>query len=388
MRILYIHNFYQQFGGVDAVVRDEIRILRDHGHDLFLLTRHNDEIREFDLLGKAALPLNALFSIRMYHKTKQAIASFKPDVTYVHNVFPLLSPSVYRPLFRAGIPTVQSLDDFRLLCPGAWFFTHGRICELCKNGSYIHAIRLRCFRKSFLLSATYAMVIRSARKRLLKGIHTFICPSEFVRQKYIEAGIPESKLRIRPFYVDSLAVAPPSLHGDYILFLGRLSPEKGIWPLVKALENHSDLPLRIAGTGPEEDRLRRYIRRRRLKHIELTGFLEEAQKWDALRNCAFLVAPSECYESFGMMVIESFAAEKPVIVPDTGSLSDLVEHGVNGLCFKRGDHNDLIAKIRILYDDPARRSEMGRRGRDMAKTRYSPDRSYAQLMEILTAAAE
>jgi glycosyltransferase involved in cell wall biosynthesis len=388
MRILYIHNFYQQFGGVDAVVRNEIRFLRTNGQDLFLLTRHGKEIADFGLLRKAALPANTVFSNAMYRKTRKAIASFKPDVAYVHNVLPLLSPSVYKALFRARVPTVQSLDDFRLLCPSAWFFTHGRICERCKNGHYTHAALLRCYRRSLLLSTTYALAVRSARRRLLKKIHTFVCPSEFVRRKYIEADFPEAGLKVRPFSVEMPPGPPPSKHGEYVLFLGRLSPEKGVWQLVKALESQKDIPLRIAGTGPEEKKLQKYIRRKKLQHIELTGFLEEKQKWDAIRNCAMLVAPSECYESFGMMVIEAFAAGKAVIVPDTGSLPDIVEHGVNGLCFRRADHNDLMTKIKMLYDDPSRSIEMGRRGREAAATDYSPAREYDQLMDILARAAK
>jgi glycosyltransferase involved in cell wall biosynthesis len=274
-----------------------------------------------------------------------------------------------------------------MLCPGAWFFTRGRICEKCMNGSYANAVLLRCYRKSLLLSATYTAAIRSARKQLLKDVHTFVCPSQFVRRKYVEAGFPQARLKVRPFSVSVPPGPPPSKHGEYALFLGRLSPEKGIWTLVRALENQPDIPLKIAGTGPEEKRLTKYIRKKRLKHVELTGFLQDQQKWHAIRNCAMLVAPSECYESFGMMVVEAFAAGKPAVVPDTGSLAELVENDVDGLHFERHDHNDLMAKIRILYHDPARSIEMGRYARESA-TRYSPARCTQQLMEVLTSAAE
>ncbi|HTU35356.1 MAG TPA: glycosyltransferase family 4 protein [Candidatus Acidoferrum sp.] len=387
MKILFIHDFYRNFGGEDAAALAEKWLLEEYKERVIFYSRNNKEIANYGFLEKLRFPLEAIDSVRTRTDIGAIIRQERPDVAYVHNAFPLISSSIYRTLYDHGVPCVQFVHDFRFLCPNGLFHTKGAICERCKTGSFFNAVRHRCYRDSYAASFVAASVLAAARRnRVLDLISVFVCPTVFSRQKLIEGDLPAAKIRIKPHFVDTTGVEPRFAPGKYLLYLGRLSPEKGVLGLVHALAGCPEIPLKIAGSGRLEPEIRTFLRERQIRHIELVGFKGGAEKWDILRNSACVVLPSECYETFGLAVLEAYAAGKPVIASRLGALPFVIEDGKSGLLFEAGDRCDLCAKIRYLLARPAELERMGRYGRALVDTKYRPAESYRELKQIFSAA--
>lgn len=387
MKILFIHDFYRNFGGEDAAALAEKWLLERYNEQVIFYSRNNKEISGYSFLNKLRFPLEALDSVRTRTDIAAIVRHERPDVAYVHNVFPLISSSLYRALHDAGIPCVQFVHDFRFLCPNGLFHTNGAICERCKDGSFFNAVRHRCYRDSYAASFVAASVAAATRRsRALDLISIFVCPTVFSRQKLIEGGLPADKIWTKPHFVDAAAIAPRLTPGNYVLYLGRLSPEKGVLGLVRALADCPDIPLKIAGSGPLESEIRTFLREKRINHVELVGFKAGAEKWDVLRNSACVVLPSESYETFGLAVLEAYAAGKPVIASRLGALPFIIDDGKSGLLFEPGNRRDLTAKLRQLLACPAQMERMGRYGRVLVDTKYRPVESYRSLKDIFSTA--
>ncbi len=383
MKILLVHDFYQTFGGEDAVALAEKQLLEAHGARLLFYERRNVEVNDYGLGEKMAFPIDTVYSLRTKREVTDIAKQFQPDFAYVHNVFPLISPSLYHTLHSLKIPMLQVLHDFRLFCPNGWFYTQSQICERCKYGNYINAVRYRCFRDSYSLSALYSLSLGLNRMAgVLRKIDAIICLTEFSRQKLLEIGIPERKLHIKPNFIDPSVTAASPGKGNYVLYLGRLSSEKGLWTLVRGFERLNGVKLKIMGTGPLENSLREYIEERGIKNIELLGFKQGSEKWHILRESLFVVVPSEWYETFCMAALEAFAAGKPIVASNLGSLPYVIEDGESGLLFEPGNVEDLMEKVNHFLANPSEIAEMGLHARGLAETKYSPDRSYKTLLDI------
>jgi len=283
------------------------------------------------------------------------------------------------------VPVVQVVHDFRPYCVNGWYYVQGQVCERCKFGNYWHAVHQRCYKNSYLLSALYSVTLGMNRAAgITDKIDAFVCLTGFYKEKMLEVGVPERKIFIRPNFIDPAAFAPEPAPGtgEYVLFMGRLSAEKGLWAVVRAFEQLPQLQLRIAGTGPLEPELSRYIEEKKLANIRLIGFLSGEAKWNAIKNALFTVVPSECYENFPMVVLEYFSAGKPVVASNQGGLSYIVEDEKSGLLFRPHDVADLANKVRYLSARPQRIKEMGTYVRKLAEGRYGPRQSYATLMNI------
>jgi glycosyltransferase involved in cell wall biosynthesis len=383
MKILMVHDFYQKFGGEDAVALAEKQLLEARGARLLFYERRNVEVNDYGLGEKMAFPIHTVYSLRTKREVTHIAKQFQPDFAYVHNVFPLISPSLYHTLHSLKIPMLQVLHDFRFFCPNGWFYTQGQICERCKYGNYINAVRYRCFRDSYSLSALYSLSLGFNRMAgVLRKIDAIICLTEFSRQKLLEIGMPERKLHIKPNFIDPSVTSASPGKGNYVLYLGRLSSEKGLWTLVRGFERLSGVKLKIMGTGPLEISLRKYIEECGIKNIELVGFKEGSDKWQILRESLFVVLPSEWYEGFPMVALEAFAAGKPVVASNLGSLPFVIEDGKSGILFEPGNVEDLIEKVNHLLANPSEIAAMGLHARGLVETKYSPDRSYKTLLDI------
>lgn len=387
MKILFVHNFYRNFGGEDAAALADKWLLEKYGESVVFYSRKNEEIADYGFFGKLHLPFEAIDSARTRTDIAAIIRHERPDVAYVHNSFPLISSSIYRALYDHGVPCVQFVHDFRFLCPNGLFHTNGAICERCKTGSFFNAVRHRCYRDSYTASFVAASAVAATRRnRVLDLIPLFVCPTVFSRQKLVEGGLPPDKIWIKPHFIETAGIAPRFIPGNYVLYLGRLSPEKGVLGLVRALAGCPDIPLKIAGSGPLEPEVRTFLHERQIRHIELVGFKAGAEKSDILRNCACVVLPSESYETFGLAALEAYAAGKPVVASRLGALPFVIEDGKSGLLFEPGDHHDLRAKLRHLLARPAQIERMGRCGRTLVDTKYRPAESYRNLKEIFSVA--
>lgn len=385
MKILLIHNFYQRFGGEDAVALVERRLLEEHGNEVTSYTRHNDEIKSYNFQDKIKFFPDTIYSLRTRREIEALVKARKPDVAYVHNVFPLISPSVYHTLHQLRVPVVHVVHDFRFWCPNGWFYVLGRICERCKHGNYLNSLRHRCYRNSYTLTSLYSLSVGLNRwARMTQKIAAFICMTGFLKEKLLELGIPEEKIFVKPHFLDASQVLPMPGAGDYVLYLGRLSPEKGIWTLIHAFEQLKNPRLKVVGTGPLEERLKQYIRDKGLRNIELLGFRDGSEKWELLRNSLFTVVPSILYETFGLVVLEAYAAGKPVVGSRLGSLPYIIEQNKSGVLFEPGSVDDLVKKVGYLLERPDAVDRMGRYARSLVEREYSSGACYQRLMGVFS----
>jgi glycosyltransferase involved in cell wall biosynthesis len=368
------------------VVRAERELLERHGDEVLLYSRHNDEIKEFSAGEKASFFPQTVYSWKSGGEIADAVRGFQPDVAFVHNVYPLLSPSIYHKLHALGIPAVQVLHNFRPFCPNGFYYTQGQICEDCRGGNYLNAVRKRCYKDSYVLSGLYALALGSNRLGgMVNKIAGFICLTEFFKIKMQEAGVPDSKLFVRPNFVYAPPLsAGPGDSGDYAIYMGRLSPEKGCWTLIHAFEQMPQVALKILGTGPLEQELKDYVHQNGIGNIQFLGFKSGDEKWQLLRNSFCLVVPSEWYENFPVTVLEAFMAARPVVAARMGGLPYIVEDGKSGLLFEAGKVGELVQKIQHLVDHPADAVRMGACGRRLSETKYGPDQGYSNLMKVFS----
>jgi glycosyltransferase involved in cell wall biosynthesis len=382
MKILIIHNFFQQFGGENLVAQQEMERLQATD-DVFVYQRHNEDIKAFGATRKVQFFLDTIHSRRTSADVAKIVNEFRPDFAFVHNIYPLISPSVYHTLHACGIPILQVVHDFRPFCSNGWFYTGGRICDACKNGNHLHAIRNKCYKDSYALSALYAAATAYCRRSgALDKVDAFLCLTDFTRHLLGELGVPPYKLFVRPNSIDASQIRPSKEAGDYVAYIGRLSPEKGLWTLLRGFEQLRGMRLKIAGTGPLEKELRAYVHDRGLAHIELVGFVAGEDKWQFLRKSRLVVIPSECYEMFPLTLLEAYAAGKPVIASNVGGIGSLVENGVTGLLFKPGDPSDLARQIDALWCAPESVGRMGACARRVVEEKFSPAAVHRQLIDI------
>jgi glycosyltransferase involved in cell wall biosynthesis len=380
MRILSVHNHYQIRGGEDESQKAEVRLLQDKGHQVDVYEEHNDRI---PTLGKIDLASRTVWSRETYQILKSRFTEQTYDLVHVQNFFPLISPSVYYAAQAKGIPVVQTLRNYRLLCPNAQFFRQGRVCEDCLEQfiplpGVVHA----CYRGSRAATATVAAMITVHRAlgTWTNQVDVYIALTEFARQKFIQGGLPAEKIVVKPNFVHP----DPGWgegRGNYALFVGRLSPEKGLDTLLQAWEKLGhQIPLKIAGDGPLANQIAEASTR--LTGVEWLGRQPLSQVYNLLGEALFLVFPSSWYETFGRVAIEAFAKGTPVIAANIGAIAELVDHSRTGLKFCPDDSEDLIAQVEWALYHPAELTQMRQEARTEFEAKYTADKNYQQLMGI------
>lgn len=383
MKILVCHNYYRQPGGEDQSVAAEIALLREHGHDVIELAVRSGDLSD-GLHTQLVLGRRLLLSPTVIRRTVDLVRAEQPDVAHVHNVFPLLTPSLYIGLARAGVPVVQTIRNYRLLCPNGLFYHEGKVCQLCAGGDYTHAVRRRCLHGSLAQTAAYAA---SLQLHWLLGtfpgkLGLLAALSPFVAGQLAQRIGSDARIRVLPNFIDTSPFEPQPDGRAYVLFMGRLSPEKGVWQLLAAVRNQSGIPVKFMGSGPEEDRLLEAIALHGLDHVELLGRINGDERFDVLKRAHCVVVPSQSHEAFGRVVLEAYAAGVPVIASRMGGLKDLVLDGETGYLFDASDVEGLAARIRELVGAPERAVQMGLAGRRLAEARYSPGTHYTRLMAL------
>jgi len=374
MKILFVHNAYQNFGGEDAVVNSEIALLQAHGHEVELYKRHNDELHH---LSSASAAVTTIWSRRSVDDINTVCDALRPDLIHVHNTFPLISPSIYWTASRNGIPVVQTLHNFRFLCPQGTFLRNGTICEDCLGKSPWRAVVRKCYRGSAPQSAVMVSMLGAHRTAgtYRNKVTRYIALSVFSRDRFIKGGLPAEQLRIKPNFVES-GIQPDwrDRHGG--LFVGRLSNEKGIETLLEAVRIGANTDIEVIGCGPFEEAVAKCFEARYL------GFLARDAIMNRMRSAAFLVVPSVCYEQLPTTILEAFSNGLPVVASRLGALIDIVQDGVTGLLFNPGDAADLAAKIAWANAHPEEMRKMGRAARAEYEAKYTPSINYQMLMEI------
>ena len=373
VRVLVAHNAYQHRGGEDAVVESEVRLLRSHGHAVETYFRSNDDVGGMSPL---TLARHTLWSGRTLRDLKALIRAFEPDVIHVHNTFPLISPSLYWAAERARVPVVQTLHNFRLMCLNALFLRQGKVCEDCMGKLPWRGVARACYRESLAASAVLggALTLHRGLGSYRRKVARYIALNEFCRSKFIEGGLPAERVAVKPNFVDLAAPASSARAG--MLFVGRLSAEKGIVTLAEAMTLVPGAQLRVAGEGPQGGALDG------VAGVSRLGSLSGDAVRDEMSRAAALVVPSIWYENFPRTIVEAFACGLPVIASRRGALAEIVRDGVTGLLFEPGNASDLANKIAWSTCHPEDMAAMGRNARLQYEAEFSAEVNYRLLMEI------
>lgn len=378
LRILLAHNRYQHYGGEDTVVEAEAQLLRDLGHEVDLFLVDNDNIQ--GLAAKLTAAALTTYNPRSRVALRDRLRAHRPDVVHVHNLFPQLTPAIFDACLDEGVPSVMTLHNYRLGCANALLFRDGHPCEECLSSSAFNAVRHGCYRGSRVGSAVVAAMIAYHRRSgtWQNKVSRFIALTEFARDKLVSAGLPADRVRIKPNFVpDPLRGEGLPAPGDYALFVGRLSVEKGVETLLQAWRE-IDMPLRILGDGP----LREELERAAHLNVSFLGHRDRSEVFRQIAGAAFLVVPSIWYEGFPMAVVEAMALGKPILASAIGGLQEIVEERSEGLHFRPGDPADLQRAVHQVRTEPALLAQMGARARARYLHRLSPNSNGRLLLNI------
>ncbi|MEM1239878.1 MAG: glycosyltransferase [Cyanobacteria bacterium P01_H01_bin.26] len=380
MRILSIHNAYQIRGGEDVSTAAEQTLLRDHGHTVDVYEENNDSIKD---MGAVQLAARTLWSKASYGTVRAKLRAHRYDIVHVQNFFPLISPSVYYAARAENVPVVQTLRNYRLICPNALFFRDGKVCEDCMGKAIPYpGIVHGCYREDRKASAAVASMVTSHRllRTWPKMVDQYITLTQFARNKMIEGGLPADKIVVKPNFV---APEPKvgSGQGGYALYVGRLSVEKGLDTLLaawKQLEN--PIPLKIVGDGPLSTLVTEAAAQQPC--IEWLGRRPMAEVHRLMGEAQCLIFPSKWYETFGRVAVEAFATGTPVIAANIGAIAEIVTPGHTGLHFTPGDPRDLARQVTWMLTHSEQQALMGRQARREFEQKYTAAANYAQLMAV------
>jgi glycosyltransferase involved in cell wall biosynthesis len=375
MKILVIHNYYKVAGGEDAVMRNEIELLKKNNEQVMEYKVNNTLITSF--WQKVRVMLNTVYSFSQYKLIKRILSETSPDLVHVHNYFPLISPAVFYACKKMNIPVVHTLHNYRAVCPTALLMYGGEICEKSLQGSAWWAVTKRVYRNSFIGSFTLTIMVEIHKKigTWQVKVDRFIALTEFARNKYAAAGWPERKITVKANFTEDFYDQKLQLvnRGGYALFIGRLSEEKGINTLFTAWKDISFL-INVIGEGDVDEPVE--------TSIKLLGRKAKEDVISLIKSSRFIVVPSICYEGFPMAIVEAFSCGTPVICSRIGSMEEIVNDGVTGLHFEAGNSADLVEKVKWMVEHPDEARQMGENARNEYLAKYTPQKNYEILMDI------
>ncbi len=382
LKILMVHNYYQIPGGEDTVVANEKRMLEDQGHRVILYQRSNLELKNMSKIRKMFLPVTMVFSPKVYKEVCKIIKEQKTDLVHVHNTLFLISPSVYYAAIKRGVPVVQTIHNFRLLCPGATFYRAGHICEECVKKGLIRAIKHKCYRDSRLQTLACGINMKIHR---LSGIYrriNYICLTEFNRNKLLEFNqIRKENVFIKSNFVESAgAVMPGEQRKNQFVFAGRLEKIKGVDLLLAAWKEMADQApgLIICGTGPLEGWCGKFVEEKNLKTVQMMGYVPNEKVQKLIGESKALILPTRCYEGFPMSMVEAFSVGTPVVCPDMGNTGSIVLNGINGLKFIPDSKEDLIRAVLEI----SKYNQINETTYHTYLEKYTRKKNYRKMMDI------
>ena len=385
LRVLLIHTHYQQYGGEDAVFEAERSLLNENGCTIQTLQSSNDEMFRQPRIQMA---IQSIWNREAYRTTRNIISKMRPHVVHVHNVFHAMSPSVFHAIKAENVPSVLTLHNFRVACINGLLFRSGQICEKCVGRMPIAGIAHKCYRNSLAASvvAATSLAIHRMIRTWDRTISVFVALTNFSKEKFVEAGIPESRIAVKPNFLHPDPGAGEGGMG-YALYVGRLSPEKGLDVLIDAWKEAGiDIPIKIVGTGPMVPQVTRTAEGH--KSIQVLGEKSRGEVISLMKGASFLLLPSVVYENFPMTIVEAFATGLPVVASDLGAMASLVDHGRTGLRFRPGDATDLAEKVEWLLSHPQELDKMRKEARHEYEVKYTAERNYQLLMGIYERALE
>ena len=384
MKVLVVHNRYrsEQPSGENNVVDAEVTLLAEGGHKVSLFERRSDDIAAMPLPRKAAVPLMVPWNPAVRKELAARLRASRPDVVHIHNTFPLLSPSVVAACADAGVPAVATLHNYTMVCPPGTLHRDGHICTECVGGSPLPAVKHGCYRGSSAATVPMAASMVANRRRWWTGVSRFFCISAAQRDLLVSAGMPGERMAVKHNFVTDPGVRR-SGDGSHVLFLGRITEEKGVGLLMRAwdrLGGALGVPLVIAGTGPMQDEVAAWAAGR--SDVTYAGLRNKAECRALTADAVAVVAPSTWLEAFGLVVVEAMAAGVPTVAAAHGAFPELVDDGVTGLLHVPNDAASLADRLRAVVGD--RNREMG----DAARVRYEKDFTPAVGLDRLIAGYE
>jgi len=401
MRILQVNKFYYRKGGADIHFLDLSDLLAKRGHKIIPFSMESEKnlsspfakyfVSHVDLskpkfsLGGFKAIGRMFYSFEAKRKVNKLIKDEKPDLVHIHNIYHQISPSILPVFKKYKLPVVMTIHDYKLICPNYKLFVNGKVCERCKKYKFYNAVLHKCLKNSFLASwiACKEMYFHKILRIYEKNIDLYISPSQFVKDKLAEWGFDKNKIKILSHFINPNEFQPNYESENYILYFGRLSVEKGVDILLEAMGKvQSNLKLKIAGTGPEEKKLKNMAKKLRLKNVEFLGYKEKGELIKLAQKSKFVIMPSIWYEVFGLSILESFALGKPVVGSNIGAIPELIKEGKTGLLFEPGNSRQLADKIDKLNCQADNMVEMGKNARKMVEDKFGIEEYYEKIKEI------
>jgi glycosyltransferase involved in cell wall biosynthesis len=383
LKILILHNAYRLGGGEDIVVEQERQLLREHGHEVIEYRCSNKELGD-DLVSKVFCAQRALWSRKAALEIEAIIVRKRPDVAHFHNSFPQISPSGYWVCKRLGVPVVQTVHNYRMICVRGDFFRDDHICEDCLRWKTpLPAILHRCYRESLpqTMAAVGALAVYQLLRTWTKLVDVFVALTEFGRMKLVEAGFPPGKIVVKPNFVYPDPGVREDISTDYALFAGRLSPGRRILTLLDAWEKIVSIPLLIVGGGKGEEFIRNTVEHGSVNNVRMFGPAQRKELLELMKRAAFLLVPSEWYETFGMVIVEAFACGVPVLASRLGAMAELIEDRTTGLFFSPGSVDEIRATVAWALHHPEELRQIGGNARKVFEAKYTAEVNYPLIMK-------
>jgi glycosyltransferase involved in cell wall biosynthesis len=396
MRIVLANNYYYLRGGSERVLYDDRDALVAAGHEVLPFAPRDERndpaasaayfptVTDHTKAGGAGAfkaASNVIYSRTVGRAFAAFLDDFRPDLIHCHNIYGRLTTAVLDEARRRGVPVVLTVHDLKLVCPAYLGLRQGKPCMLCKDGGYWRCVRYKCHKQSSAASLVYAIEAyfnRSTRK--YDAVSQFLCPSRFMQQALIDAGIQAERAVYLPNALESARYAPCFEPGDYVLYAGRISAEKGILTLLEAVER-TGIPLRIAGAGPLDVLVRSRIAERQLP-VQMEGYCSGERLADLYRRAAFVVIPSEWYENASMSALEAFAYGKPVLASRIGGNPELIVASESGCLFTPGDANELTSAASSMWANRTDLVRMGQRARSLIEQKFAQEKRLTNMLEI------
>ncbi|MDD5043044.1 MAG: glycosyltransferase [Patescibacteria group bacterium] len=400
MRILLVNKFFYLRGGSERYFFELKKLLESHGHEVICFSMKDEKnfpspqsdffVANVDFASRRGFFSNikkaghSLYSPEARRKMEALIKKYRPEVAHLHNISHQLSPSILSILKEYKIPTIQTLHDYQLICPNYKLFTEGAVCERCRRHRYYEAVIHKCIKESYVASAWGAleMAIHKSLQIYERVLKYYVSPSVFLAKKLEKWGYPPGKTKVVNNFIDLAGYEPNYGNRGYLLYFGRLAEEKGLPILLKAIKGLPEVNLKIAGAGPEEQRIKKIIIKEKIENVEMVGFKTGQELAELIKNSIGVVMPSLWYENYPYSILESFAYGKPVVASDLGGIPELVKENITGLLFTAGDFSELRDKIKSLYSQPRLAEEMGRRARKLAEEQNNPEDHYQKIIFI------
>jgi len=381
MKILIIHNYYQNPGGEEIVVKREKELLEKNGHQVILYTKSNNELKK--IKNWPRILKNLKFNKKVYSDLRKLIKKEKPNLAHIHNTFFIISPSAYLACKHENLPIVQTLHNFRFLCPNATLSNKKGICESCiKQKNFKPALKNKCYHNSLIYTSLIIKILKFLKKQVLdkKLINQFIVLSNFQKNIFIKAGFDKNKLNLKPNFVENLS--PNYKKQNYAVYLGRIDKGKGLRNLIKIWQK-INFPLKIIGTGELFEKLKKQNKN---KNIKFLGYIENKKAIEILKKANFSILPSAWYEACPNLIIESYASATPIIGSNIGSIAEYIKNNKTGILINLKNENQTIKTINSIIADKKSLRKFSKNARKQYEKLFIPEKNYKTLIKIYKSA--